>query len=141
MIFTLIPHYCIFPPSVRLSVSRLPSSQSLNDPMTLKAFRCDRFRFLPDLLTLNSRRFRHDLSTVKVSTTLDAPHRSVIVASIRLVTQNDYRTHNTAGGRVDPGCVFSGIVSRLGSRVIIRSCYRVILGNGRAKRVPIWRIK
>jgi hypothetical protein len=141
MIFTLISHHCIFPPSVRLSVSRLPSSQSPNDPMTLKAFRCDRFRFLPGLLALNSRRFRHDLSTVKALVTLDAPHRSVVIAFIRLVTQNDCRTHNTAGGRVDPGCVFSGIVSRLGSRVIIPSCYRVILGNGHAKPVPGWRIK
>jgi hypothetical protein len=58
-----------------------------------------------------------------------------------LVTQNDYPAHNTTGGRADPGYVFSGIVSTLGCRVIIPSCYRVILGNGRAKRVRIWRIK
>jgi hypothetical protein len=68
----------------------------------------------------------------------DAPHRRIVVASIRLVTQNDSPTRNTASGRVDLGYVFSGIVSTLGSRVIIPSCYRVIFGNGRAKRVPIW---
>jgi hypothetical protein len=104
--------------------------------MTLKAFRGNRFESLLEIFTLNSRRFYHHLPTVKASLTLDTPHRSIVVASIRLVTQNDYTTHNTAGGRVDPGCVFSGIVSRLGCHVIIPSCYRVILGNGRAKRVP-----
>jgi hypothetical protein len=104
--------------------------------MTLKAFRGNGFEFLLEIFTLNSRRFYHDLPTVKASITLDAPHRSIVVASISLVTQNDYPTHNTAGGRVDPGYVFSGIVPRLGRRVIILSCYRVILGNGRAKRVP-----
>jgi hypothetical protein len=105
--------------------------------MTLKAFRGNRFEFLLETFTFNARRFYHDLPTV----TLGAPHRSIVVASIRLVTQNDYPAHNTAGGRADPEYVFSGIVSRLGYRVIIPSCYRVILGNGRAKLVPIWRIK
>jgi hypothetical protein len=57
--------------------------------MTLKAFRCDRFRFLLELFTVNSRRFYHDLSTVKASITLHALHRSVDVASIRLITQNN----------------------------------------------------
>jgi hypothetical protein len=108
--------------------------------MTLKAFRANRFGFVLAIFTLNSRRFYHDLPTVKASITLDAPHRSIVVAFIRLVTQNDDPTHNTAGGRVDPGYVFSGIVSRLGCRVIIPSCYRVILGNRRAEQVPIWRI-
>jgi hypothetical protein len=56
--------------------------------MTLKAFRCDGFRFLPELFTVSSRRFYHDLSTVKTSITLHAPHRSVVVAFIRLVIQN-----------------------------------------------------
>jgi hypothetical protein len=104
--------------------------------MTLKAFRGHRFEFLLAILTLNSRRFYHDPPTVKASITLDAPHRGIVVASIRLVTQNDDPTHNTTGGRVDPGYVFSGIVSRLGYCVIIPSYYRVILGNGRAKRFP-----
>jgi hypothetical protein len=101
--------------------------------MTLKAFRGNRFEFLLEIFTLNYWRFYHDIPTV----TLDAPYWSIVVASIRLVTQNDYPIHNTAGGRVDPWYVFSVIVSRLGCRVIIPSCYRVILGNGRAKRVPI----
>jgi hypothetical protein len=79
--------------------------------MTLKAFRGNRFGFLLEIFALNSRRFYHHLPTVKASIILDAPHRSIVVASIRLVTQNDYPTHNTASGRVDPGYVFSGIVS------------------------------
>jgi hypothetical protein len=53
--------------------------------MTLKAFRCNRFGFLPELFTVSSRRFYHDLSTVKASTTLHAPHRIVVVAFIGLV--------------------------------------------------------
>jgi hypothetical protein len=55
--------------------------------MTLKAFRCDRFAFLPELFTVSSRRFYHDLSTVKASISLHAPHRTVVVAFIRLVIQ------------------------------------------------------
>jgi hypothetical protein len=55
--------------------------------MTLKAFQGDRFRFLPEIFTVNSRRFYHDLSTIKASITLHAPHRSVVVAFIRLVIQ------------------------------------------------------
>jgi hypothetical protein len=98
--------------------------------MTLKAFRGNRFEFLLEIFTLNSRRFYQDLPTVKASITLEGPHRSIVVTSIRLVIQNDYRTRNTAGGRVDPGSVFSGIVSRFGCRVIIPSYYRVILEMG-----------
>jgi hypothetical protein len=56
-------------------------------PMTLKAFRCDRTGFLPELFTVNSRRFYHGLSTVKASVTFHAPHRSAVVAFIRLATQ------------------------------------------------------
>jgi hypothetical protein len=105
--------------------------------MILKAFRGNRFGFILEIFTLNSWRFYHDRPTV----TLDAPHRIIVVASIRLITQNDYPTHNTTGGRVDPGYSFSGIVSRLDRRVIIPSSYRVLLGNGRAKRAPTWPIK
>jgi hypothetical protein len=104
--------------------------------MTLKAFRGNRFEFLLEIFTLNSRRFYHDLPTVKASITLDAPHRSIVVASIRLVAQNDYSTQNTAARRVDPGYVFSGIASRLSCRILIPSCHRVVLGNGR-ETVPI----
>jgi hypothetical protein len=104
--------------------------------MPLKAFRGNRFESLLEIFTLNSRRFYHDLPTVKPSITLDAPHRSIVAASIRLVTQNDYPTHNTAGGRVDPKCVFSGIVSRLVCRVIIPSCYRVIWEMGARNGFP-----
>jgi hypothetical protein len=136
MIFTFIPHHCIFPPSVRLSVYWLPSFQSPNDPNDSQGFRGNRFEFLLEIFTPSSRRFDHDPPTIKASRVIDAPHRSIVVASIRLVTQNDYGTHNIAGGRVDPGYVFSGIVSRLGCCVIIPSCSRVILGNGRAKRFP-----
>jgi hypothetical protein len=50
--------------------------------MTLKAFRGNRFEFLLEIFTLNSRRFCHDLPIV----TLDAPHRSMVITSIRLVT-------------------------------------------------------
>jgi hypothetical protein len=71
-ILTFITHRCIFLPSVRLSVSWLPSSQSPNDPMILKAFRGNRFEFLLEIFTLNSRRFYHDLPTVKASVTVDA---------------------------------------------------------------------
>jgi hypothetical protein len=53
--------------------------------MTVKAFRSDRPRVLPELFALNSRRFYHDLSTGKESITLHVPHRSVVVAFIRLV--------------------------------------------------------
>jgi hypothetical protein len=55
--------------------------------MTLKAFRCNRFGFLPELFTVSYRRFYHDLPTVKASITLHAPHRSVVVSFIRLVIQ------------------------------------------------------
>jgi hypothetical protein len=73
--------------SIPLSIS--PSLDCLfpNRPMTLKAFRCDRFRFLPELFTISSRRFYHDLPIVKTSVTLHAPHRSVVVAFIGLVIQ------------------------------------------------------
>jgi hypothetical protein len=54
--------------------------------MTLEAFRCDQFGFLPDLFPISSGRFYHDLPAVKASITLPAPHRSVIIAPIRLVT-------------------------------------------------------
>jgi hypothetical protein len=74
--------------------------------MTLKAFRGDRFGFLSELFAVNSRRFYHDLSTGNASIALHAPHRSVVVAFIRLVTQTGYRTRNTAGGASIPG-VFS----------------------------------
>jgi hypothetical protein len=104
--------------------------------MTLKAFRGNRFEFLLEIFTLNSRHFYHDPPTVKASITLGAPDRSTVIASIRLVTQNDYSTYNTAGRRVDPGYVFSGIVPRLACRVIIPSCCRVILGNGRRNGFP-----
>jgi hypothetical protein len=40
--------------------------------MTLKAFRGNRFEFLLEIFTLNSRRFYHDLPIVKVLITLDA---------------------------------------------------------------------
>jgi hypothetical protein len=65
IIFTFISHRCIFPlcPSLHLSVSWLPSSQSPNDPMTLRAFRGNRFEFLLEIFTLNSRRVYHDLPT------------------------------------------------------------------------------
>jgi hypothetical protein len=53
--------------------------------MTLKAFRGNRFEFLLEIFTPNSRRFYHALPTVKASVTLDAPHRSIVVAFIRLV--------------------------------------------------------
>jgi hypothetical protein len=82
MRFTLIPHYFIFPPSVRLSVSRLAFP---NHPMILRAFRGDRFRFLPEPFSVSSRHFCHELSIVKGSATLHAPHGSVVVAFIRLV--------------------------------------------------------
>jgi hypothetical protein len=55
--------------------------------MTLKAFRCDRFEFLPELFAVSSRRFDHDLSTGKALVTLHAPHRSVVVAFIGLLIQ------------------------------------------------------
>jgi hypothetical protein len=55
-----LPSLC---PSLCLSVSWLPSSQSLNNPMTLKAFRGNRFEFVLEIFTLNSRRFCHDLPT------------------------------------------------------------------------------
>jgi hypothetical protein len=73
--------------SLCLSVSWLPSSQSLNNPMTLKAFWVNRFEFLSEIFILNSRRFYDDLPTVKASIILDAPYRSIVVASIRLVTR------------------------------------------------------
>jgi hypothetical protein len=50
--------------------------------MTLKAFQCDRFAFLPEFFAVNSRHFYHDLSTANESITLHAPHRSVVVAFI-----------------------------------------------------------
>jgi hypothetical protein len=53
--------------------------------MTVKAFRSDRPRFLPELFAVNPRRFHHDLSTGKESITLHVPHRSVVAAFIRLV--------------------------------------------------------
>jgi hypothetical protein len=53
--------------------------------MTLRAFRGDQFGFLPELFAINSCRFYHNLSTVKESITLHAPHRSVVVAFICLV--------------------------------------------------------
>jgi hypothetical protein len=83
MIFTLIPHHFIFRPSVRLLAAFFP--------MILKAFRWDRFGFLPELFAVNSRPFFHDLSTGKASITLHAPHRSVVVAFIRLVSVCDVR--------------------------------------------------
>jgi hypothetical protein len=55
--------------------------------MTLKAFRCNRFGFLPDLFTVSSHRFYHDLSILKASITLHEPQSSVVVAFIRLVIQ------------------------------------------------------
>jgi hypothetical protein len=82
MIFARIPHYFIVPP---LSALRFPAALFTMFPMTLKAFRSDRFRFLPELFTINSRRFYHHLSTGKESITLHALHRSVVVAFIRLV--------------------------------------------------------
>jgi hypothetical protein len=109
MIFTFIPHHCIFPPSVRLSVSWLPFSQSPNDSMTLKALRGNGFRFFPELFTVSSHCFYHDLSTVKASITLHAPHLSVAVAFMRLVTQNDYRIHNTAADASIPGMFSLGL--------------------------------
>jgi hypothetical protein len=42
--------------------------------MTLRAFQGNRFEFLLEIFTLNSRRFYHDLPTV----TLDAPQRSIV---------------------------------------------------------------
>jgi hypothetical protein len=41
--------------------------------MALKAFRGDRFGFLPEPFAVNFRHFYHDLSTGKESITLDAP--------------------------------------------------------------------
>jgi hypothetical protein len=79
MIFTVIPHHFLFHPSVR--------STAAVSPITFKAFRCDRFGFLPGIITVNSRHFYHDLSTIKTSITLDAPHLSVVVAFIGLVIQ------------------------------------------------------
>jgi hypothetical protein len=55
--------------------------------MTLKAFRCNRFGFLPELFTDGSRCFYHDLSTVKTRVALHASHGSVAVAFIGLVIQ------------------------------------------------------
>jgi hypothetical protein len=40
--------------------------------MTFKAFRSNRFEFLLETFTLNSRRFYHDLPTVKAPITLEA---------------------------------------------------------------------
>jgi hypothetical protein len=59
VIFTLILHHFPFPASVR--------SPAAFSPMTLRAFRCTRFGFLPELFPVNSRHFYHDLSTVKAS--------------------------------------------------------------------------
>jgi hypothetical protein len=55
--------------------------------MTLKAFRCNQFGFLPELFAVNSGHFYHDLSSVKASIALHAPHRGVVVAFIGPVVQ------------------------------------------------------
>jgi hypothetical protein len=51
--------------------------------MTFKAVRGSRFEFFLEIFTLNSRRFYHDLPTVKASITLGAPHRSIVVVAKR----------------------------------------------------------
>jgi hypothetical protein len=53
--------------------------------MILTAFRCDRFGFLPELFAVDCRLFYLYLSTGKDAIALYAPHRSVVVAFIRLV--------------------------------------------------------
>jgi hypothetical protein len=64
MIFALIPHHFIFPPSVRLPAAFFP--------MTIKAFRGNQFGSLPELFAAPSRHLYHDLSTGKESIILRA---------------------------------------------------------------------
>jgi hypothetical protein len=49
--------------------------------MTLKAFRGNRFEFLLEIFTINSRRFYHDVPIVKAPITLDADNllRNVVL--------------------------------------------------------------
>jgi hypothetical protein len=87
-------------------------------PITLTAFRGDRFGFLPDLFAVNPHHFYDDLSTVKASITLHVPHRSVVIAFIRLVIQKvrmicvpirraraEFPNHTLALSSCDTGCV------------------------------------
>jgi hypothetical protein len=84
MTFTLIP---IISSTIPLSVSPFLGRLFPMIPMTVKPFRCNRFGFVPERFTVHSRHFYHDLSTVKASIALPAPHRSVVAAIIGLVIQ------------------------------------------------------